>query len=55
MSYAASNGGKPPASAAAFDDFLASASQIFIATANAENGTLIQDPAGGNDVCLDAE
>jgi len=52
MSYAASNGGNPPATSEAFNQFLASAGEIFPGTGVI--GTLVEDPVGGKNVCLDA-
>jgi type IV pilus assembly protein PilA len=54
MSYAASNNGQPPSSAAAFEEFLASAGEVFGGTASPQSGILVEDPAGGRAVCLDA-
>ena len=55
MSYAASNGGMPPADDIAFQAFLASAGETFSGVSyNVANGTLVEDPIGGKEVCLDA-
>lgn len=54
MSYAASNGGNPPASPIEFEEFLATSSEVFGGSEVSGPGTLVEDPVGGKSVCLDA-
>lgn len=54
MSYAASNGGNPPADQNAFESFLASAGEVFSGS-GVTSTTLFKDPVGGAEVCLNAD
>jgi prepilin-type N-terminal cleavage/methylation domain-containing protein len=55
ISYSIQNNGQPPSNSNAFDDFLESASGVFISASNPWSGILVEDPVGGKEVCLDAE
>lgn len=56
VSYMASHQGVPPKNQTGFDDFIASSSDVFTGSSvDTSNGTLIKDPLGGKEVCLDAE